>query len=216
MQAEGSEAICRVIDSSPRRRMIRVVRPTSMPPGIATKQLLIGSLVGVLAASGVVIAYKSLLVYPTVLVPIAHYDPSLLRPFQRATSFRVLALDPTHYRGSSSRESPTSAAPFRPVFHDYDVVGDTGFIEASDLPRFLSDLDALYARNRIDWACFTPHHGIQVSDGESTYDLVVCFECSKAHIYVDGTGPSVISFGVSDSPRLDQRPLDRLIQSHSH
>lgn len=182
----------------------------------ATKKLLIRSLACVVAAIGGVVAFRSLLVYPAAPVAVTLYDQSLLRPFMKGTSFRVLALNPTDRQDCSTGDSPTLADPFRPSFHDCDIVGDTGFVEAPALRRFISDLDALYARNRIEWACFIPHYGIQVSEGESTYDLLICFECSKAHLYVNGQGPSVISFAIPDSTRLDPGPLDRLIQSHPH
>lgn len=188
----------------------------SMLSRIATKKNLVGLLAGVVAVFGVVAAFKSLWVYPAAQSAVIPYDSSLLRPFLGGTSFRVLALNPTHHHGGSTSDSPTSADPFRPTFHKCDIVSDTGFVEAPALRRFISELDARYARSRIDWACFTPHHGIQVSEGESTYDLVICFECSKAHLYVDGNGPSVIAFGVPDSPRLEPGPLDRLIQSNLH
>ena len=35
-------------------------------------------------------------------------------------------------------------------------------------------------------ACFDPRHGIRASCGESSVELVVCFECSQVNFYKDG------------------------------
>lgn len=47
--------------------------------------------------------------------------------------------------------------------------------------------------------CFIPRHGVRATTGNRSVDMVICFECSQADIYVDGK--QVRGTTLSESPQ---------------
>lgn len=102
--------------------------------------------------------------------------PAALKILQNADSFELLSLDP-------SRE-------LRPAdggFHGWKVLGSTTIKEAATRTKLLDALAKGVAENEGEVAgCFNPRHGIRAKKGQEIVELVICFECLSAQVYVDG------------------------------
>ena len=53
-------------------------------------------------------------------------------------------------------------------------------------------------------ACFEPRHGLHARGGGRTADLVICFECAQARVFVDGMRIEGVLITGSAEPLLDQ------------
>ena len=115
----------------------------------------------------------------------------------RADRFELFSLEPsdgpTHERGH---------------FWGWRVLGSV-VVTTAERDELVPALERGIAANG-GWVagCCIPRHGIRASCGESSVDLVVCFECSSVSLYKDGK-----QFGsvlVTDSP---QPVFDRVLTS---
>lgn len=73
-------------------------------------------------------------------------------------------------------------------FHYFTVLGKTEVKSGSS--RFLLKHFLLNGMvSAYGAACFNPRHGLRISDGEKTLDVVICFECGHfVSYYGDQTG----------------------------
>jgi hypothetical protein len=103
--------------------------------------------------------------------------------------FDLLSLDPSD--GYSDEDSG---------FQGWRVLGITTIESPETRREVVEALQRGIAENQDCAAeCFIPRHGIRVVRGDSSVDLVVCFECAQAYVYYgDEMFETVL---VSDSPK---------------
>ena len=107
-----------------------------------------------------------------------------------AGSYELLSLDPT-------RATTRPAAGER--FHGWRVLGRTTVGDPAARARLTDALRAgLRGDDALQATCFNPRHGVRVTDGDKTYELVICFECGNALAVESARGRS---FSVSPSPQ---------------
>ncbi|MCZ7648893.1 MAG: hypothetical protein M5U26_27160 [Planctomycetota bacterium] len=110
---------------------------------------------------------------------------------EKAESFTLYSLDPRE-----REEKPKDA------FHGYAVLGQTEVKEAETRKELLAAFKKGVEENQGEMAkCFEPRHGIRVKDGETTHDLVICFECLQVLSYRDAKEEREQHFLVSASPQ---------------
>jgi hypothetical protein len=110
---------------------------------------------------------------------------------------RLLALNPT----KPERVPPSTVA----TFHDWVV-------NASAVPRDAASAEAL-VRSMLSIvdspqdgaaACFEPHHGLVLADEHQTFDVVLCFKCSRYVVY---TPDGKIAWGGSFANARSEAPI---------
>ena len=109
----------------------------------------------------------------------------------------IYALHPHRLPGQSDPESAILAD----TFHDFVIIGEAAVPETSVRRRVLELVDeGVSQHNGISALCFTPRHGVRVQKGESTVDLVICYECFSLKIYGPGghTGQALTDSAVSN------------------
>lgn len=88
-------------------------------------------------------------------------------------TFILLSLDPTDPLMRSK-----SAPPPKETFHGYAVLGKTEIREEKQRADLLRALyKGIADSDGSVMACFKPRHGISVTFGDETVDLVICYEC---------------------------------------
>ena len=92
-------------------------------------------------------------------------------------------------------------------FHDYTVLGKFD-VTSPDAQRIVARTveNAIAHWDGRHMMCFEPRHGIRVTDGAHTYDLVICFECQYVYCF-EGDRKLAVT-GLTGS----QRPLDELLR----
>ena len=89
---------------------------------------------------------------------------------------KLLVLDPSATR----RDAPPGAA----RFHNWVVAASSVQVDASSgSPLILSMRAIVGAPIEGVAACFDPHHGAVLTDGDSTFDVVICFECARYDVF---------------------------------
>jgi hypothetical protein len=59
-------------------------------------------------------------------------------------------------------------------------------------------------------ACFEPHHGMTLADGKRTFDVVLCFKCSRYIVY---TPDGKVAWGGSFTTARTEFPVwDRIFR----
>jgi hypothetical protein len=84
-------------------------------------------------------------------------------------------------------------------FRGWKVLGRTEVKDKATRERIVAALTKGIAENKGNLArCFNPRHGISATQGGTTVDLVICFECLQIRVAVNGKdGPLVL---VTESP----------------
>jgi hypothetical protein len=95
---------------------------------------------------------------------------------EKTDTFELLSLDP-------DPEKKTR----KDGFHGWKVLGQTLIKDA----KVRKDLVAAFKKgveenDGIVADCFIPRHGIRIKHEGKTVDLVICFQCLKVYLYVDG------------------------------
>ena len=127
--------------------------------------------------------------------PANHYSEAQLEPFLDAKEWTVYSIDPSVLRDESHQDS----------FHGYLVLGSHRESRAPFMREVIQDLEDAAKR----WTggivvCFNPRHGIRVSKDGKTFDLSICYECSRAHLY-EGTQEVGVMHLTTD-PQLEPSP----------
>ena len=97
---------------------------------------------------------------------------------ESAPRLSVFSIDPA---GATPRERLDA----KKTFHGYrilkraDVTGETK-------SEVLGKLYTAIAENPPPARCFVPRHAIRAKSGDRSVDMVICFECAQARMYVDG------------------------------
>ena len=113
-----------------------------------------------------------------------------------AETYELLSLDP-------DRE------PQADRFHGWHVLGRIAIGDNATRTKLNAALLVGVKQNKgIVAGCFRPRHGIHVTHKGKVHDVVMCFECLSASVYVDGQRSG--SFLVSESP---QPVFDEVLQA---
>jgi hypothetical protein len=95
-----------------------------------------------------------------------------------AESFELLCLDPER----TERGEQTAS-----TYHGWKVLGVAAVPDADTRQRLLTALKRGVDENKgAVAACFNPRHGIRATRGSDTAELVICFECFSAEVYLGG------------------------------
>jgi hypothetical protein len=117
---------------------------------------------------------------------------------EKGTDFELFSLNPAHLT-----EKPENH------FHGWEVLGSTKIDDAKTRGQIVAALRKGVAESDgMVAACFNPRHGIRVQHGGKTIDLVICFECLSAAVYVDGERSD--GFLTTSSP---QATFDRVLKA---
>jgi hypothetical protein len=130
--------------------------------------------------------------------------PDVLAALDGATSWVLLSLQPGPYR-----EAPDK-------FHDYPVLGRVPLEDPKVAVSTIRDLvKAGEAWNGMVAMCFDPRHGLSavLKDGRRI-EFVICYACSQADLYVDGTQVNGVLFADSTFTP-DPGTLNGLLRSHN-
>src|SRR5262245_51891493 len=91
----------------------------------------------------------------------------------RAAAVEVWSLEPVREKD-----------PDKESFHGWKVLGKTTV--KGDARKTLADALAKGLAEQVDGArCFIPRHGLRAVHEGVQVDLVICFECSWIHVYMD-------------------------------
>lgn len=117
-------------------------------------------------------------------------------PLARADQYELLSIDP---------DRPEQASP--DLFHGYQVLGTTTIsdpgVRAQLTYALQSGVKSIFGtRNN----CFTPRHGIRVRSGGITTDILICFECQQARVFI---GEQSVADWTTD--RSPQPTFDRVL-----
>ncbi|TDU67221.1 hypothetical protein EI77_03423 [Prosthecobacter fusiformis] len=166
------------------------------------------------------------------------YKSEQLLPYLQATEWILYSLDPDPWLqdevndpfsrpaplpGSDEAKKAAShprppAEPQRKVppsqeFHEYPILGQLDMKETDKLRYVIKALDVAGQ----NWAggvagCFSPRHGIRVMKDGKTHDLVICYECSRAYLYVDGQDAGTLHFATTPQFQATPYPLDGILR----
>ena len=107
---------------------------------------------------------------------------------ERAESFELLSLDP-----SEPRDAPKEG------FHGFAVLGKLAIDKAEVRKQVVEAFVKGVAAYKGGGArCFRPRHGLRAKYEGKSAEFVICFECRRVHVYVEGGAKQ--AFLVSDSP----------------
>ena len=82
------------------------------------------------------------------------------------------------------REGRPTASPGVEAFHDWPILGQTVLSGAKERQMVIANLRRA-ARGAWDSAsCFNPRHAIRATNATGTYDVLLCFECGRAAIFL--------------------------------
>ncbi|MGV3662362.1 MAG: hypothetical protein ACO1TE_19420 [Prosthecobacter sp.] len=131
------------------------------------------------------------------LGPQKQYRSEQLQPFLEASQWTVFSLHP------SPASSPGTST--QRTFQGYPVLGRHEMAVTSDLKTVVADLDRAGRcwRGAVS-LCFWPRHGIAVTHQGSTHqgsthELLICYECSEAQIFTNGTQVGDVYFALDDT-----------------
>ena len=68
-------------------------------------------------------------------------------------------------------------------FYEWKVIGRAKLGDRAVVERLLTALDAGITEGERPMKCFDPRHALRVTRGDSTRDLVICFECRQVYFY---------------------------------
>lgn len=109
---------------------------------------------------------------------------------ESATTFEVMAVDP----GSQAAAAED--------FHGHRIVWRTLVTDPAVQERILGVVNGGISRFATQARCFNPRHGVRVSRGARTVDIVICYECGSVHVHDGETFTSLPTTNVQ--PDLDE------------
>jgi hypothetical protein len=139
-------------------------------------------------ATSLAVSVMALLGAPTawaVEVASSPFHPSVVSVLAVPDRLEVLSLMP-------------DPEPKEPGFYGWNVLGRTVVKDSSRRATIVNALSRGIFEADGEALCFSPRHGVRAKRGKTTVDLVVCFECSKVEVYVDGK--QVQALDIDDSP----------------
>src|SRR5206468_2924 len=71
-------------------------------------------------------------------------------------------------------------------FHGWNILGRMT-VKGAESQRLVATLkESLWEEGGKSPSCFNPRHGIRATLRGKTVDLVICFECVKTKVFIDG------------------------------
>ena len=93
-------------------------------------------------------------------------------------------------------------------FHEWVVVASAAPSDASSEAKITRSLASIVASHDDGVAaCFDPHHGLTLTDGRSTYDVLLCFECRRYIVY---TSDGAVMYADSFKTRGEKKKWERV------
>jgi hypothetical protein len=101
---------------------------------------------------------------------------------------RLFRIDPSASRRGAPSQSPR--------FHDWVVVASAAPSDTNSEATISRSLAAIVSSHDDGVAaCFDPHHGLTLTNGKESVDVLLCFECSRYIVFTpDGTVVFAASF----------------------
>lgn len=91
------------------------------------------------------------------------------------------------------------------LFRNHQVLGRVKIKNAGDQRKLVVVLDKALTQGREFFSmpkCFDPRHGIRATKGTNELDLLVCFECTGIHAYLNqGTNQDYIFYSITAEPK---------------
>lgn len=118
-----------------------------------------------------------------ILISSVAWIPGLFNRFPSAT-LDAISNDPGLIFYSIEPSAGPTAEPGSASFHDWPILGQTVLSRPEDRET-LNDSLRRAARGAWDSAsCFEPRHAIRATNGIETHDVLICFQCSQAAVYL--------------------------------
>lgn len=195
----------------------------------------VGYLLTLLIAAG---AFRMAIATETEEKPKNKYTSEQLQPYLNATEWILYSLDPDPWllneggdpfsapaappgsegakkaeTNPETPEKPKRKVPPDQEFHEYPILGQLVMKENEKLRYVIQALDTA-GQNWVGVvaACYSPRHGIRVKNEGKIHDLVICYECSIAALYVDGKNVGRIYFGTYPRYTATPYPLDGILR----
>ena len=113
------------------------------------------------------------------------FSAEALKILQQAETMEVLALDPNQQRERSEKPDTEEKAAAENDFHGWKILGRTKVTDGAIRKEVVTSL--LKGMQEIDVGakCFIPRHGLRVTAGDESVDMVICFQCSRLSAYVN-------------------------------
>jgi hypothetical protein len=119
-----------------------------------------------------------------------------LTALKTADKIEVMALDP-----QGGDESKTA-------FHEYKVLAKTTVTDADARQAVAEAVANGVTEGGAIAKCFEPRHGLRVACKGTTYDFVICYQCSQIELYTGADDPDVVA--TSDASRA---ALDKVLEN---
>jgi hypothetical protein len=102
----------------------------------------------------------------------------------------------------------TSTSNLKDGFRGYPILAQAEILDPNLRSELKSTLVKGMNQNAVAAKCFNPRHGLRVSSGLRTVDLVICFECSSLEVH---STKRVSVLSVSNSA---EALFDRILRSN--
>lgn len=125
---------------------------------------------------------------------VANPLPSMAgRALENPSDFELLSIDP-------DRNNKVKGAGFR----DWAILGKTQIDDRRTREKLVSAFEDGVGKSDGSVAlCFNPRHGMRFVHNGSTYEFLICFECSQVQWYIDGERQEDILIADSPKPVFD-------------
>jgi hypothetical protein len=111
---------------------------------------------------------------------VRHIPPPIATALDNAEIYELLSIDPDQTNAGPTT-SPAS------LFHGYSILGSTTVTDAAVRTKVTKAfLDAVIERHSNFTTClFWPRHGLRLTTGDSSVDMVICFQCGEVRSFDD-------------------------------
>lgn len=122
--------------------------------------------------------------------------------FYRADSVELISLIPDDQSHSDLKK-----------FHGYPILGSIALTDKKYLGNMANELDrAVDTNDSFGVRCFWPRHGLRAVVKNKTIEILICFQCHRLHVWVDGEHAIVIEMDSTPKPLFNKPLLDAGIQ----
>jgi hypothetical protein len=128
----------------------------------------------------------------------AEFHTSSYDIFKSGEKIIVYSIDPQQASDSKPQNG----------FRGYRILAQAEILDANLRSELKSTLVKGMNQNAVAAKCFNPRHGLRVSSGLRTVDLVICFECSSLEVH---STKRVSVLSVSNSA---EALFDRILRSN--
>ena len=122
------------------------------------------------------------------------FPESVLSVLKTAETFELFSLDPERDGGDESSHR----------IEDWHVLGATCIDDLDTREAVVSQLAEGAAQARGMAMCFIPRHAVRAISLVGTVELVICFQCSSVHYFLDGEFTGELPISEKPHQLLDQ------------